>query len=63
MTRQQANFHIISILAAYLAENPDIRFQQALWSLDLIRRDSEGGFIDDFNEESIDTLRGLKELK
>ena len=62
MTRQQANFQIIAILAEYLAKNPDVRFQQALWNLELIRRDSEGVFIDDFYSESVDTLLTLRRL-
>ena len=62
MNRQQANFHIIAIIADYLAKNPDVRFQQALWNLDLIRRDSEGVFIDDYYAESIDTLLALRRL-
>ena len=62
MTRQQANFLILSILTDYITRNPDIRFQQALWNLDLVRRDSEGEFIDDYNAESIDTLAALRML-
>lgn len=63
MTRQQANFQILALLVDYVAKNPDVTFQQALWNLNLIRRDSEGNFIDDYNEESVDTLIALRELK
>lgn len=62
MERQEANFKILTLLMAYIAKHPTERFQQALWNLELIRRDSLGEFIDDYYEESVDTLIHLNRI-
>lgn len=36
--RLQANRQILELLSDYIEQNPDIRFQQALWNLNIITR-------------------------
>lgn len=69
MTRLQANMKIITMLTTYCYENPDIRFHQALFNLninefetkdDLGRVEVLPYLKDKYNEESLVTLSKLK---
>ena len=52
--RFECNKLIISELSEFLKDNPDIRFGQALWILDILDDN-----IDSFNEEPLDMLNRL----
>lgn len=54
MTRLEANREIIIKVEDFLEKNPDMRFIQALWALNIIERDR-----DKFYEESETTLHSL----
>ena len=59
MTRQEGNKKLLEILAKKLEENPDLRFIQTLWGLNII--DSDGYvIIDRFYEEPSETLKRIK---
>lgn len=55
-TRLEANREIIIKLEDYLEANPDSRFIQALWALNVIEQNQ-----DKFYEESEATLKVLQE--
>ena len=52
--RFECNKIIISKLSEFLKDNPDIRYGQALWILDILDDN-----IDSFNEEPLDMLNRL----
>ena len=52
--RLECNKIIISKLSEFLKDNPDIRFGQALWILDILDDN-----IDSFNEEPLNMLNRL----
>lgn len=52
--RLECNKIIVSKLSEFLNDNPDIRFGQALWILDILDDN-----IDSFNEEPLDMLNRL----
>jgi len=57
--RQEYNLKIVNKLQQYFIDNPDIRFFQALWNLDIIQIDN--GYIKDkYNEESKSIYNNLK---
>lgn len=65
--RDLYNDEILMILADYLRDNPEQRFNQALVNLGLVehglvhfRTDSQGVYYIDYNQESGHTLRLLK---
>jgi len=70
--RLDSNLLLVEIMKAYLQQNPDIRFGQALWNLGIIRRENKPdpppgiswplvqGIVDPFYEEPWDTLKRLK---
>lgn len=57
MTRQEGNKKLLEILAKKLEENPDLRFIQTLWGLNIIDSDV---IIDRFFEEPSETLKRIK---
>lgn len=62
MSRQQNNIEILKILNKVILQNPDMRFLQLLWALNIINIDIDNnGFIEDrFYEESDKTLEFIK---
>ena len=54
LNRLECNKAIISKLSEFLKDNPDIRFGQALWILDILDDN-----IDSFNEEPLNMLNRL----
>ncbi len=73
MNRQSSNYAIVAKLLDYFEKNPQIRFHQGLWNLNIIERDmpvriapgqSElGRIIDKYNEESTETLKKLTNVE
>lgn len=58
----KTNTEILIELAKYLTENPDIRFGQALWNLDILFwRDKMSGKIHDPHADSDEEI--LKRIK
>lgn len=53
MTRLEANLKIVYYLEEFFKQNPDMRFQQALYGLNIITNE------DKFYEESVDTYERL----
>ena len=62
MTRYEANKKILEILSKYIENNPEQRFIQILWNLDLINIGNSELVEDRYNEESETTLNKLKIL-
>ncbi|MBR5598403.1 MAG: hypothetical protein IKW39_00015 [Alphaproteobacteria bacterium] len=62
MTRYEANKKILEILLKYIENNPEQRFIQILWNLDLINIGNSELIEDRYNEESETTLNKLKIL-
>lgn len=66
MTRQEANFKIITLLTDYIYRNPDVRFTQALFNLGINEfKDNkfESNTLeveDKYNEESVETLKTVQ---
>ena len=56
INRKQYNLEILNKLQEFLQKNPDFRFIQALWALDIIDRDENNLIIDRFYEEPNITL-------
>ena len=56
INRQKYNLAVLSKLQEFLQKNPDFRFIQALWALDIIDRDENNLIIDRFYEEPDKTL-------
>jgi len=54
LQRLQANTEIIEIIAKYIKENPNQRFIQALWNLDIVNK------MDRYNEEPMITIKRIK---
>lgn len=65
MTRKEANFEILRLLANEFAQHPDVRFGQALRNLDVIKEKREDGkpveWVNGFNEESETTFKRMME--
>lgn len=61
MSRQAANVQICNKLRQFFEDekHKDLRFCQALFVLGLIKQDKDGKIIDNFNEESYDSIRKL----
>lgn len=53
--RLESNLEILKLLETFLKDNPDMRFCQALWCLDIIRHNH-----DNFSQESTKTLELIK---
>ena len=62
MTRYEANKKILEILSKYIENNPEQRFIQILWNLELINIYNSELIEDRYNEESETTLNKLKML-
>ena len=62
MTRYEANKKILEILSKYIENNPEQRFIQILWNLDLINIGNSELIEDRYNEEPEITLNKLKML-
>ena len=60
MSRQQNNLEILKILNKVILQNPDMRFVQLLWALNIINIDNNGFIEDRFYEESDKTLEFIK---
>ena len=61
-TRQDYNKAILNILSEYVEKNPDIRFWQMLFNLDLVRFKPDSYDIqDDYNVESSSLLTRVEE--
>ena len=60
MSRQQNNLEILKILNQVILQNPDMRFVQLLWALNIINIDNNGFIEDRFYEESDKTLEFIK---
>ena len=58
MNRQEYNLKIINKLQQYFIDNPDIRFFQALWNLNIIETVNVK-IKDKYNEESKVTYNNL----
>lgn len=58
--RLSDNIQIVSRLRNYLIKNPQLRFIQALWALDIISRNGNMEIEDRFFEEPWDTLQRVK---
>ena len=56
INRKQYNLEILNKLQEFLQKNPDFRFIQALWALDIVDRDENNTIIDRFYEEPNITL-------
>lgn len=54
--RLEYNLKILDLLRDFLKNNPEIRFIQALWILNIISKE------DRFYEESKETLKNLRNL-
>ena len=54
--RLEYNLEILDLLRDFLKNNPEIRFIQALWILNIISKE------DRFYEESKETLKNLRNL-
>jgi hypothetical protein len=59
LNRQANNQELINLISDYIDTHSEMRFIQALWSLNIIDRD-ENGIIDRFYEEPNDTLNRIK---
>lgn len=70
MTREEANFKIVTLIANYCYKNPEIRFTQALFNLGINEFEKphyifgdgtkKNNLKDKYNEESTETLKKLK---
>ena len=60
MSRQQNNLEILKILNKVILQNPDMRFVQLLWALNIINIDNNGLIEDRFYEEADKTLEFIK---
>ena len=66
MTRQEANFKIITLLTDYIYRNPDLRFTQILANVGINEFDKEKlkhfrlVLKDKYNEESVETLKTVQ---
>jgi hypothetical protein len=66
MTRQEYNREIIKQISEHIEANPDTRFFQALWNMNIVESNGineETGrhdVIDKYNEESYHTLNKIK---
>lgn len=60
MSRQQNNLEILKILNKVILQNPDMRFVQLLWALNIINIDNNDFIEDRFYEESDKTLEFIK---
>ena len=63
MKRKEANQKLLEILKETLENNPELRFIQALWALNLIDVHSMGNIVDRFYEESSTTLERITSAK
>lgn len=64
MNRYKTNKKILKKLKKAFKLNPDLRFCQMLWSLSIINRPTpESDIVDNFYEESEETLKKLKCIK
>lgn len=67
MKRKEANQKLLEILKETLENNPELRFIQALWALNLIDMHSMGNIasdiVDRFYEESSTTLERITSAK
>lgn len=67
MKRKEANQKLLEILKETLENNPNLRFIQALWALNLIDVHSMGNIagdiVDRFYEESSTTLERITSAK
>lgn len=67
MNRKEANQKLLEILKETLENNPELRFIQALWALNLIDIHSMGNIagdiVDRFYEESSTTLERITSAK
>ena len=67
MNRKEANQKLLEILKETLENNPELRFIQALWALNLIDVHSMGNIagdiVDRFYEESSTTLERITSAK
>ena len=59
MTRYEANKKILEILSNYIENNPEQRFIQILWNLELINIYNSELIEDRYNEESETTLNKI----
>ena len=63
MNRQEANREILNLLSAAVEQYPDQRFHQILQNLHINLRDvTEFKCLDQFYEESEDTLDRIKQM-
>ena len=62
--RQRCNFYILNELMNYVINNPDIRFIQALWNVNIIDRveNSDNVIRDRFFEEPNETLKRMRKV-
>lgn len=58
MKRQHFNREILRVLTAAVESNPELRFHQLLWALNMTEREN-GGVKDKFYEESDTTYHKL----
>lgn len=58
--RLENNRKILKEICEYIEQNPDIRFIQALWNLNIINRDVKGDIVDRYYEEPEKTLLRLR---
>lgn len=63
MDRIDANLKLLEILRETLCKNPELRFIQALWHLNIIDFNSmekmSGQIVDRFYEEPVNTLKRI----
>ena len=55
--RQEANKELMKIISSYVEKYPELRFGQILEGFGFVVQDT-----DTFNEESVDTLKRVKEV-
>ena len=61
--RLDYNLELISLLRAHFLANPNERFIQALFNLNIMRRNEDSEIVDLYYEESKTTLTTAKESK
>ena len=58
--RYNYNKKILELISAIIDKEPELRFCQILWALQIIERDNDGNIIDNFFEEPVDTFSKIK---
>lgn len=61
-SRAEYNKKILELISALIEKQPELRFCQILWSLQIIEKDvSSGEIVDNFYEEPIDTFAKISD--